>query len=88
MKVFIVDDKDNLNEFKIGSRKSNAYAFNSEPDKRYRHKSQEPLTQSEAAGDPEPEEKIDQDENAFEFDNRSSIVVTTNTTQQSQNGIR
>jgi len=37
--VFIVDDKDNLNEYKIGSRRSQHYAFSNEPDVKYRHKS-------------------------------------------------
>ena len=31
---------------------------------------------------------LDQDENEFDFEDRSSIAITTNTTQQSQNGIR
>ena len=48
LKVFVIDDAKDLSAYKTDSRRSKAYAFNNEPDPRYRHRSQEPLTQQEA----------------------------------------
>ena len=46
LKFFIIEGKDNLNDYKVaGTRRSNAYAFSNEPDPKFRHRSQEPLTQ-------------------------------------------
>lgn len=39
LKVFVIDDADNLSAFKTDTRRSKAYAFNNEPDPKYRHKS-------------------------------------------------
>lgn len=52
MKYFIISGKESLNEYKVqgNNRRSIGYAFNNEPDKKFRHKDKEPLTEQDVEG--------------------------------------